>query len=166
VEEYMKWLSFNYFVRNGDYTDEVWLYLDPEEKKFRIIPWDYDDIFAINPHEGATNRSEIEKRFIFSVEDVLDKKIASDPYLFNVYLTCFRKMLEKLTPEVIKKIFEKTYAELYPYFVNEEIILMSKYDAYEETNLEKMTNQMSFLYSYLIRLRDRYLKSLESRISE
>lgn len=166
VEEYMKWLSFNYFVRNGDYTDEVWLYIDPDEKKFRVIPWDYDDIFAINPHEGATNRSEVENRFIFSVEDILDKKIATDPYLFNIYLIRFRKMLEKLSPDVIKEVFENTYSELYPYFANDEIIKMSRFDAYKETNLDKMTNKMLSLYEYLIGLRERYLKSLESRITE
>ena len=45
LDNYMKWLAFNFLVRNGDYTDEVFLYIDPEINKFKIIPWDYDDLF-------------------------------------------------------------------------------------------------------------------------
>ncbi|MDP3446241.1 MAG: CotH kinase family protein, partial [Ignavibacteria bacterium] len=42
LDSYLKWLAFNFIVRNGDYSDEVFFYIDPEIKKYRIIPWDYD----------------------------------------------------------------------------------------------------------------------------
>lgn len=99
VEFYMKWLAFNFLVRNGDYTDEVYFYFDPGINKFSIIPWDYDDIFFSVPHEGnIENRKLLEDKLIFSAEDMLDKKIAADPYLHKIYLIQFREVLNQLPP--------------------------------------------------------------------
>jgi hypothetical protein len=33
--------------------------MDPEIKMYRIIHWDFDDIFATNPREGAKQRNRI-----------------------------------------------------------------------------------------------------------
>ena len=150
LDSYMKWLAFNFLVRNSDYTDEVYFYIDPKENRFKIIPWDYDDLFSPAPHEGIVESKKfLGGKLIFSAEDQLDKKIASDPFLYKVYLRQFREVLNDLSPAVIKRVFEETYAELYPYYSNPEIISMSRYDAYKDRNLSKLQNDMYILYDKL-----------------
>jgi spore coat protein H len=164
IDVYMKWLAFNFFVRNGDYTDEVYFFVDPVTNKFSIIPWDYDDLFSIAPHEGnVESRKFIGDKLFFSTEDQLDKKIVTDPYLYKMYLVQFRELMNQLSADVLKRIFEKTYAELYPYYSNKEIISQSKYDRYNDANLTGLKSNMLFLYDHLIIYRDIFLKYLESK---
>ena len=150
LDEYMRWMAFNYLVKNGDYTDEVFFYIDPETKKFRLIPWDYDDIFLPVPHEGRSKSSkELDNKLIFSSEDLLDLKIASDPYLYNLYLGELKSILIKFSDDTLREIFENTYAEVYPYFTNKEVIQMSRFDSYRETNLKKLKEYLTELYDQL-----------------
>jgi spore coat protein H len=165
LELYMRWLAFNYFVRNGDYTDEVYLYIDPLEDKFKIIPWDYDDIFASQPHEGAIGgRSAVENKLLFSSEDLLDQAIALDPYLYNKYLHQLRDMLTRLTPLTIKRIIEETYVELYPYFSREEIIAMSAFDAYQHASLDNLQSEMHSTFQSLTTARESFLDYLNKTL--
>jgi spore coat protein H len=160
----MKWLAFNYLVRNGDYTDEVYFYFDPSINKFSVIPWDYDDLFLSFPHEGNNeNKKLLSDKLIFSAEDKLDKKIAEDPYLHKIYLIQLDELLDQLSPAVLRKIIETTYAELCPYYSNDEIISMSVYDAYKNANITKLQNDMSAIYQQLRISRDFYLDLLKSR---
>ncbi len=159
---YMKWLAFNFLMHNGDYADEVFFYVDKEIGKFRIIPWDYDDIFAITPHEGTKQRDKaIGDKLLFSSEDLLDIKIASDPYLYSVYLDRFREVLEILTLERIKSIVEDTYAELFPYYSDPEIIGNVRYDHFDDASLETLEYYLSRIYIILYGSRDGYLNTLE-----
>jgi spore coat protein H len=165
VEVYMKWLAFNFLIQNGDYTDEVYFYFDPGLNKFSIIPWDYDDLFFPSPHEGnVESRRILGDKLIFSAEDILDRKIAEDPYLYKIYLIQLGEVLTRLSPSVLKRIFENTYSELYPYYSNEEIIDLSKYDAYKNAGLVKLQNNMSVFYRQLVISRDHYLNYLRSKI--
>jgi len=164
MDSYMKWLAFNFSVRNGDYSDEVFFYIDPEIKKYRIIPWDYDDIFASAPHEGRLQRNKaIGDKLIFSSEDDLDKKIASDPYLYKVYLAKFKEVLEKLSPELLKQVFENTYAELYPFFSNKEIISNSEFDVYKDANIDNLKSYLLTIYLQEKAYRDQHLEYLENK---
>lgn len=166
LENYMKWLSFNYIVHNGDYTDEVFLYIDPAVNKYKVIPWDYDDLFATSPHEGRTeSRKLLGNKFLFSSEDRLDIKIAEDPFLYKIYLSQLLETLNQLPSDTVKKVFENTYAELYPYFSDNDIICMSKYDSHSETNLPKLDSDMRSLFVQLISLNTflkEYLKNQNS----
>jgi spore coat protein H len=163
MDNYMKWLAFNYLVRNGDYTDEVFLYIDPEINKFKIIPWDYDDLFLPSPHEGKEERRRIlGDKLIFSSEDQLDIKIATDPYLYRRYLIQFREALEQLSVETLKEAFENTYAELYPYYSDNEIISMSKYDSHKETSLPRLEKDLKTLFEQLKSTYSYYLEYLKS----
>jgi spore coat protein H len=164
IDFYMKWLAFNFLVHNGDYSDEVFFYIDPEIKKYRIIPWDYDDIFAVAPHEGSAERNKIiGDKLIFSSEDLLDTKIATDPYLYEVYLKNLKKVLDTLSPDSLKKCAENTYAELYPFFSNKEIIRNSQFDFYKDANLENLKEYLSNIYSILKASRNSCLENLERR---
>jgi spore coat protein H len=165
MDAYMKWMAFNLLVRNGDYTDEVFFYVDPGSKKFGVIPWDYDDLFSAKPHEAIVDNSNPKRdKLIFSYEDVLDKRIADDPYLYNVYMVQVKEVLNKLSPEVMKRVFENTYSELYPYFSDKEIIGNSRFDLYKDANLETLKDDLISSYHRLIISRNYFLNYLESRI--
>jgi spore coat protein H len=164
MDIYMKWLAFNFFVRNGDYTDEVYFFVDPGTYKFSIIPWDYDDLFSIAPHEGnVESRKVLGDKLFFSTEDLLDKKIVTDPYLYKIYLIQFGELMNQLSTDVLKRVFENTYAELYPYYWDKEIISNSRYDRYKDANLIRLKNDMLSLYEQLIFYRDYYLKHLGNK---
>jgi spore coat protein H len=163
LDNYMKWLAFNFLVRNGDYTDEVFLYIDPTINKFRIIPWDYDDLFLPYPHEGKEkSRRILGDRMIFSSEDQLDIKIATDPYLYKIYLVQLKELLEQLPAETLKEIFENTYAELYPYYSDNEIISMSEFDSHKGTSLSGLENDLRSLYKQLNPFYSFYLNYLKA----
>ena len=162
IERYMKWLAFNFFMLNGDYTDEIYFYPEPVSGKFRIIPWDYDDIFASQPHEGSlAKQSAIGQKLLYSSEDRLDMMIASDPYLYDRYLDNLHQIMDNLTPDKVRLVFENTYAELYPYYRNEEIIDNSIYDEYPDASLENMRADMLGLFHKLILRRENILAYLE-----
>lgn len=151
LDNYMKWLAFNFIVKNGDYTDEVFFYIDPAINKFNIIPWDYDDLFLPAPHEGmGPSRKILGEKLIFSSEDKLDVKIASDPYLYKLYLAHLREVLDQLPAAMIKEIFENTFAELYPYYSVSEIISMSQYDSHKDTNISRLETDLRSLFEQLI----------------
>lgn len=164
MDSYMKWLAFNFFVQNGDYSDEVFFYIDPKIKKYRIIPWDYDDIFANAPHEGKAQRNKaIGDKLLFSSEDNLDKKIASDPYLYKVYLSKFKEVLEELSPVLLKQVFENSYAELYPFYADNEIISNSEFDVYKDANIDTLKSYLLATYLREIGYRVHYMKYLEDQ---
>jgi spore coat protein H len=161
MKVYMKWLAFNFFVRNGDYTDEVYFFIDPGTNKFSIIPWDYDDLFSVAPHEGyAESRKFLGDKLFFSTEDLLDKKIVTDPYLYKIYLIQLGELMNQLSSDVLKRVFENTYAELYPYYSDNEIISKSQYDLYKDDNLIKLKSDLLSVYEQLIIYRNYYLKYL------
>lgn len=165
LENYMKWMAFNSFVRNKDYTDEIFLYVDPLSRKFSLIPWDYDDLFAAEPHEGsAASRRFPGDRLIFSVEDKLDRKIEGDTLLYRLYLKQYREILTVLTSEKIKKILEDTFAELYPYYSDNEIIEAARLDLWPEKNITKLKDDLITLYSQLLVSRNLYLKLIEEQL--
>ena len=164
LENYMKWLAFNFLVHNGDYTDELFLYIDPAINKFRVIPWDYDDLFLPAPHEGKEESQKIlGDKFIFSSEDQLDIKIATDPYLYKIYLIQLKEVLEQLPDETLKEVFENTYAELLPYYSDRELIRMSDFDSHRETNLSKLENDMRSQFNQLKLNNNYFLNYLKSR---
>lgn len=86
LNHYFKWLAFNYLIMNGDYADELFLYINPKSKKYDLIAWDYDDLFMVSPHEGREVRNQQYKnRLIFSLEDELDQIIVSDDFVYAKY---------------------------------------------------------------------------------
>ncbi len=159
LEMYMQWLAFNYFMRNGDYTDEVYFYIDPEEHRFKIMPWDYDDLFSVKPHEGNKQRNAIlANKYIFSSEELLDQKVASDDYLYSLYLVQLNNVLEQLSPAIIRNELENIYSELYPFYANPEIIARSRHNQYPNSNFENLEQEMRLLYRQLINSRSLLLR--------
>lgn len=164
LEMYMKWLAFNFLVKNGDYTDEVYFYIDPGSNRYNIIPWDFDDIFSSAPHEGYDHIDPvIIDKYIFSSEDPLDVKIVEDEYLYSIYLDQFHNILTTLSPEKIKEELEIIFSELYPYYSNEEIMNMSKYDWFDEVNFTTLKKELNSIYSDLLNTRHEILMKLAVR---
>jgi len=152
---YNKWLAFNYLIMNGDYMDELFLFLDPETNRFNILPWDYDDVFASQPHEGQQSRDHtIGNQMLFSTEVTLDVVIASDQFLYQKYLEAFGEVLAGITPEALKKSFEQVYRELAPYFSNPEVIAQSQYDHSGLTNTELLKEDLDKYYQFLLNRRN------------
>jgi len=143
MDHYFKWLAFNFLIKNGDYTDELFLYLGKEADRFDIIPWDYDDIFRSQPHDGFDRRNRVlDHKLLFSAEAYLDIVIDSDEYLYLKFLHAFQEVLEILSPEVLKDSFEKVYRELYPYFSDQELISQSVSDQYGLTSLSDLREDL------------------------
>lgn len=143
LDHYFRWLAFNYLIKNGDYTDELFLYISKDKDRFDIIPWDYDDIFQRQPHESFERRNKIlEHKLLFSGEAYLDMVIDKDKLLYAKFLHSFQQVLEVLSPEEIKGAFEKVYMELYPYYADQELIAQSESDHYGLTDLHILRNDL------------------------
>ncbi len=113
IEQYFKWLAFNYLIMNGDYADELFLYIHPETQRFEVIAWDYDDIFMVSPHEGRAVRNQEHKdRLIFSLEDELDQTIAGDDFVYHKYEEVLKEVLLLCNDEMLLRSAEKVLNEL------------------------------------------------------
>ena len=162
VEMYFRWLAFNFFIKNTDYTDEVFFYISQKDDRYKIIPWDYDDIFGVAPHEGSEERyKKIGDKLLFSSEDLLDQTIANDRFLYAKYLKQLKHVLLVLDKDVLASAFQRTYSELYPYYVEDDIISMSRHDAYKDADLASLEIEMKLIYQHLVDTRTVYLNDLE-----
>ena len=162
LEQYFTKLSIDMLIKNGDYTDEVIFYTKVKADKeiFGVFPWDYDDIFADQPHEigksWATGTifgpreysgmndiiADVGSKLLFSIEDDLDYKIAKDDFLYQQYLRTLRAVIEKIDLSVIDKVFDDTFEHISPFYANDSIVAQSRYDV-DETNYELFVNNLA-----------------------
>lgn len=152
MQAYMRWLAFNYLVRNGDYTDELYCYILPNSdgKRFSIMPWDFDDILAREPHEGTADRAHFNKdKLLFSTEDPLDQIIAGDSTLYAIYLKELHSVIDILSENKLKEIIIGIYNDLLPYFRQPNIIVTSQRDAFGETNEVQLRKYLQELYTFI-----------------
>ena len=162
LDQYFNLLAFYSFVLNGDYTDELYIYFDNTRLRFRVIPWDFDDVFSQAPHEGWGNRNlNMTNELIFSSEPYFDALIDKDAYLYRKFLISFQYLLIQLDDDIIRNAFEKVYSELYPYFINTDIIEQSRYDANGLTNLEDLEKDLELHYQYLITRRQNLISDID-----
>jgi spore coat protein H len=148
---YSKWLAFNYLIMNGDYLDELFLFLNPETDRFQILPWDYDDVFASQPHEGQKRRDHmLGGQLLFSSEAPFDLVIAKDEYLYQLYLEGFKDVLKTISPEVLRNSFLQVFQELYPFFSDPEVMAQSQFDQSGMTNLELLKQDLNQHYQFLV----------------
>ena len=179
VRQYMQKIAFDYLIKNGDYTDEIYLYDEPGDDKIRyhVIPWDLDDIFADLPHEiGNTwsvgnafgNRyyettedviNDVGEKMIFSIEDDLDYVIAKDPYLYSIYLEELEKLMELITADDIRLEFDRIEQELMRFFEDSEIVDQTNHDA-DSCDPQKLMEEISDKESFLINRRQNILDQL------
>ena len=119
---------------------------------------DNDDIFADEPHEGKKQREATSSnKYIFSTEEVLDRKIATDGFLYDKFLQELEMVIDLLNPMVVQKELKDIYSELYPYYSNKEIISMSESNFYPKADLKSMELDIYVLYQTLINRRNTIL---------
>jgi hypothetical protein len=68
-------------------------------------------------------------KLLYSIEDDLDYKIASDGFLYQEYLKTLRTVIEKIDPAAIDRIFDYTFDHIDPFYSNDSIVAQSHYDA-------------------------------------
>jgi len=113
MDSYSSFLAFNYLVMNGDYADEVFLYIEPGNHWFEVIPWDYDDILRAYPHEGRLVRNqEFADKKIFSLEEKLDRAIAGNNVLYSNYEVVLKTVLLKLDSATLAQSANQVIYEL------------------------------------------------------
>lgn len=148
MEQYFRKMGIDYLLQNGDYTDEIYLYamIQNGQIQYRIIPWDYDDLFIDQPHEVGVSwgtgtifgkRSyesvediydEIGDKMIFSIEDDLDYAIAMDAFVYERYEETLSELIREIETAGFQELFEKIRIELAPFYSINEIVSQSNYD--------------------------------------
>ena len=153
LRAYFDWLAFNYWIRNGDYIDEVFYYTSPGPQSiyFKIIPWDYDDIFAKNPYEGMEIRNRLlGEKLIFSSADILDRTIAKDPVLYRKYCERLNHLVHfVITKDLLTRAPNRIQNALFPYYNQSCTIQMSKHDE-TETDLPSMQKRLHEMQTFLL----------------
>jgi len=113
LDNYFHFIAFNYLIMNGDYADEVFLYIEPKNQRFEVIPWDYDDILRPVPHEGRVKRnSRYADKRLFSLEESLDVAIAGNEQLYSIYEQSMKKMLLTLDSAQLSSTAHQVILEL------------------------------------------------------
>lgn len=162
LDQYFNWLAFNYFIMNGDYADEIYFYIHPDSGNFDILPWDYDDIFRREPHEGAEARSvKLKDKMIFSIEDELDQRIASDEWLYAQYRAAFKEMLVTRNMEAINRTFNQVLHELESIANDPEINKASGFLEKDAFSIEKVKQDIKTTQEFLLNQRVVLLNALE-----
>ncbi len=138
IENYFKWLGINHLLKNGDYTDEIFFYVDQDFLKkgkiyFRVFAWDYDDIFK-SPHQSRINdryQAEISQSLLYSFESHFDRKIFNNSSLYHHYKQSYKKLLQDLTPQKISGIIQEVRGEISPYLDLPDLLELGKRDDYQ-----------------------------------
>jgi hypothetical protein len=162
MEQYFTKLSIDLLIKNGDYTDEIFFYstVRNDREVLGVFPWDYDDIFAVQPHEIGNEWApgtvfgpreyfsmddivaDVGSKLLYSIEDDLDYKIAKDSLIYQQYLKTLRNVVEKIDMAAIDKVFDYTYDHIGPFYSNDEIINQSKYDV-DETDYDLFVTNLA-----------------------
>lgn len=148
IEQYFRKIAIDYLLQNGDYTDEIYLYamIQNGQIQYRIIPWDYDDLFLNQPHEvgvswgtgtvfGKRNYdsiqsvyNEIGDKMVFSIEDDLDYAIAMDDYVYERYEETLSELIREVEAVGFQELFGQIRNELSPFYTIDDVVSQSRYD--------------------------------------
>jgi spore coat protein H len=179
LNNYYRKMAVDLLLKNGDLTDEIYFYsqIRNNDVYYNIIPWDYDDIFADNPHEVGRDwsvgelfgirsyrsvddiKNDVGDKLIFSIEDDLDYKIAKDDYLYSEYLVYLKEVLKNLDDNYIEILFLNIKEEIKPFYENTEIIEQSIYDR-NPANYDLYIQNYSDKLNFIIQRRAEILSKL------
>jgi len=169
---YFRKMGIDYLLRNGDYTDELYLYtrVVMDTIRFYPIPWDYDDLFSDLPHEVRTSwgtgtlfgkrtytsmedvYADVGEKLIFSIEDDLDYMIAKDSVLYTYYCRELKDLFQEVDRDLIEKVFFQTETELSTFYNSFSVIEQSQYDKDMTTRelwIENMTDKKDLILKRL-----------------
>lgn len=135
LNKYCRWLALNTLLGNGDYSDEVYFYLRPNNNGpmiFDIMAWDLDGLFS-HPHKhiwnGLIYRRKLKKSLLYSMEIELDRVIYDNKYIYLYYLKTFKTLLLKqVNIDFIKNAFDDVLIQISPYLENVQNLKLSALD--------------------------------------
>ncbi len=182
LEQYYAKLSIDLLIKNGDYTDEIFLYskIKNGREVLGVFPWDLDDIFADQPHEignpwgsGTVFGSreyysmddvitDVGSKLIYSIEDDMDYTIARDNVLYQQYLKTLRNIIEKISLNDIDEICDYTFAHIGPFYSNDSIIAQSQNDV-DMTSYDLFVANLEDKRQMLKERRSRILQELDKQ---
>lgn len=136
IDQYLKLIGVQNLLQNGDYSDEVYFYVDPIQYKkgkiyFKVMTWDTDVLFS-EPHSTPYNnilwKKRLSRTLFYSMENKLDRTLAKDAYINLKMAVILKQTLEQeLTYKKIKEVMAKTKAQITPY-LQTSILAPSTYD--------------------------------------
>ncbi len=182
MEQYFTKLSIDLLIKNGDYTDEIFFYstIRDDREVLGVFPWDYDDIFAAQPHEIGNEWApgtvfgpreyfsmddivaDVGSKLLYSIEDDLDYKIAKDNLIYQEYLKTLRTVIEKIDVAVIDKVFDYTYDHISPFYSNDSIVKQSQYDV-DQTDYDLFVTNLAEKRQMLKERRNWILQELDKQ---
>jgi len=168
LDLYFRKMGIDYLLKNGDYTDEIYLYslVNRDTIRFYPIPWDYDDIYSSNPHELGRSwaigtlfgrrsyesmddiYADVGKTLIYSIEDDLDYTIARDKILYAYYREELKRLFQVVDEDAIERVFSQTREELSVFYNSTSVIEQSQYDldlTTKELWNQNMTEMQEFI---------------------
>ena len=164
LDQYFLWLAFNYLIMNGDYADEVFFYIDSSTRRFDVLPWDYDDILRPAPHEGFQARNAVpnfKEKLVFSSEDMLDRIIATDNYIYQQYQGTFRKLLTTLPTEALTRLCVQVSDELRELSADPVIAKASLFLGKDPFIMDQAAEEIRLGLDFVIKRRNALLTKLE-----
>jgi hypothetical protein len=184
MQQYFAKISVDMLLKNGDYTDEVFFYTKDVggNQVFGVCPWDYDDLFQELPHEigrdwavgklfGTRTYSSMDdiladvgEKLMFSIEDDLDYKIATDDYLYQQYLKVLEHVLGTIDNIAIENAFLYAKEILQPFYDDPAIVSQSQYDN-NSTNQQLFNQNLAEKKLLLINRRKWILEKLPDHIN-
>jgi spore coat protein H len=161
LHSYFSWVGFNYLTMNGDYSDELFLYINPSTGLYEAIGWDYDDLFRMSPHEGQeVRKAQFGEKMIFSLEDSFDRMIAADPVVYSSYLKSLKNVLTICDSTLITTTSQRVLNELDHLNKNEAQRKATLYIDKEEFDIDKTHKDIKESMSFLLTRRRVALKKL------
>ena len=95
----------------------------------------------------------------FSIEDDLDYKIATDNYLYQIYLVQLSNLMTELSDGTLSMIVSDVFNEIRPFYDNNDVLKQSIYDR-KETSKTKLFENVGKIESFLTKRRNRILEDL------
>jgi len=168
LEQYFLKMGIDFLLKNGDYTDEIFLYalINEDTIQYHLIPWDYDDIFSEVPHETivtwgmgtvfgeriynsvADIQEEIGDKIVYSIEDDLDYAIARDPYMYEHYENTIKEFFASIDDQYLDDLFDQISQELSPYYTDKMLVKMSRSDS-RRSSFSKWEKNMTDKHLFL-----------------
>lgn len=173
IDGYLTLLGVHNLLQNGDYSDEIYFYVDPEKYAqgkiyFKVMIWDTDVLFS-RPHPTPYNmfwKSRINRTLFYSMENKFDRKLALDKYI-NKKMAALLKdvLLTKLTSVKLSEMVQVVRAKISPY-LTENALRASIYDFNpKERNIpysaQEIINMLSSKEKLLLQRRNELLKRID-----
>lgn len=165
---YMQWLIGNSILTSGDYSDEVYVYMDTSkpDAKMQIMAWDFDDLFKSVPHSSDANNityaNLIKTSLLYSFESPLDVKIAQDPVLKQELAEVARELIPQVDENFIKKLQQGVWSAIADYTVDQNVMAESLLDhnksgkAYTSEFIKSLLSQrMQLIHNRIVVLKAR-----------